>query len=155
MRSLNLPTYSFKIKSQGGKEYIFDPLRKKYVFFSPEEWVRQNFAMFLIQERDYPSGRIVIEKSLRYNKLIKRCDILVYDTLMNPVLMVECKAPTVKIGPSVFDQVAVYNLSFKVDYLIVTNGLSHYCAKIDFQSDEVRFMDDIPHYDIISQHNII
>lgn len=155
MRSLNLPTYSFKIKSQSGKEYIFDPLRKKFVFLSPEEWVRQNFTMFLIQERGYPQGRIVIEKSLIYNKLIKRCDILVYDTLLNPVLMVECKAPSVRIGPSVFDQVAVYNLSFKVDYLIVTNGLIHYCAKIDFQTKEVRFIDDIPQYNIINQQNLV
>jgi hypothetical protein len=149
MRSLNLPTYSFKIKSEAGKDYIFDTFRKKFVFLSPEEWVRQNFAMFLINERGYPMGRIVIEKSLRYNKLSKRCDILVYDDTFNPVLMVECKAPGIKIGPSVFDQIAIYNLTFKVQYLIVTNGINHYCARIEFQNSKVNFIDDIPEYESI------
>lgn len=150
MRSLNLPTYSFKIKSDGAKQYIFDKLRKKYVVLSPEEWVRQNFTWFLIEERGYSPGRIVLEKSLKFNKLIKRCDILIYNQRLEPVVMVECKAPEVKINPGVFDQIAVYNLTFKVEYLIVTNGLNHYCARIDFQKEEVKFLKDIPSYNDIN-----
>lgn len=149
MRSLNLPTYSFKIKSEGDRNYIFDPYRKKYLLLTPEEWVRQNFASFLINEKDYPSGRIITEKTLKYNQLTKRCDILIYDRNLNPLALIECKAPEVKITGSVFDQIAVYNLNFKVRYLMVTNGLSHYCARINFTKKTVEFMKEIPLYNQI------
>lgn len=147
MRSLNLPTYSFKIKSDSDKEFIFDDLRKKYLILTPEEWVRQNFVQFLIRERNYPAGRIVLEKSLKYNRLQKRCDILVFNSENNPAAMVECKAPEVKINAGVFDQIAVYNMTFKVRYLIVTNGIDHYCAEIDFLNAKVTFLDAIPEYE--------
>jgi hypothetical protein len=150
MRSLNLPTYSFKIKSVEGKEYIYDNFRKKFLYLTPEEWVRQNFACFLVNEYSYPRGRIVLEKSLKYNKLSKRCDALVYNHTGEPVLMVECKAPGVKINANVFDQIAVYNMTFKVEYLIVTNGLNHYCAKIDFEEAKINFLKAIPTYSEIS-----
>ena len=146
MRSLNLPTYSFKIKSDGEKNYIFDAFRKKYVILTPEEWVRQNFAQFLVQDKKFPSGRMVIEKSLKYNRLAKRCDILVYNNKSEPAAMIECKAPEVKIHASVFDQIAVYNMTFKVRFLIVTNGLEHYCAEIDLVGKKVKFLDHIPMY---------
>lgn len=146
MRSLNLPTYSFKIKSSADKEYIYDSFRKKYLQLTPEEWVRQNFAFYLVQDLNYPAGRIVLEKSLKYNQLNKRCDILVYNKEGEPVVLIECKAPEVRIIPSVFDQIAIYNLHFRVKYLIVTNGLSHYCAKVDFEQKSINFLKEIPDY---------
>lgn len=147
MRSLNLPTYSFKIKSLDNKKYIFDSFRKKFLQLTPEEWVRQNFAQYLVHERSYPAGRIVLEKSLKYNKLNKRCDILVYNKEGEPVLLVECKAPEIKIVSSIFDQIAIYNVNFKVKYLIVTNGLNHYCAQVNFTKKSIDFLNEIPEYE--------
>lgn len=148
MQSLNLPTYSFKIKSEGSRKLIFDPFRKKYVVLTPEEWVRQNFAQFLVHERSVPEGRIAVEKSLLHNNMKRRCDLLVYgDT--EAKLMVECKAPDVKISQKVFDQVAVYNLEFKVEYLVVSNGIDHYCCRINFEEEKIEFLKDIPDYKIL------
>lgn len=146
MRDLNLPTYSFKIKSEQGQDYIFDPFRRKYVRLTPEEWVRQNFAAYLVNEKAYPSSRIITEKSLSFNKMAKRCDVLAYGSSGQPILMVECKAPEVKLRPEVFDQVAVYNLVFRVAYLVITNGLVHYCSKVDFESRKISFLSEIPPY---------
>ena len=151
MRSLNLPTYSFKLKSENDKQYIFDTQRKKYVRLTPEEWVRQNFVKFLVKERSFPAGRIILEKTLIYNKLIKRCDILVYDRNMQPSVLIECKAPEVRITSRVFDQASVYNLIFKVRFLIVTNGLSHYCARIHYNEKKVEFLREIPFYEKLIQ----
>ena len=144
MQALNLPTYSFKIKSEGQRLIIFDEFRKKNIVLTPEEWVRQNFARFLVKERGVPAGRLVIEKSLTVNKLSKRCDILLYDK-SQALLIVECKSPKVKIDQSVFDQIIVYNMQFQVNFMIVTNGLDHYCCKID-ENGELNFLNDIPDY---------
>ena len=145
MQTLNLPTYSFKIKSENERLLIFDDFRKKTVVLTPEEWVRQNFARFLVEERGVPSGRVVIEKSLSINKLSKRCDILLYGD-SQPLLIVECKSHTIKIDQSVFDQIMVYNMQFHVRYLIVTNGLDHFCFKLD-ENGKMNFLNDIPNYD--------
>ncbi len=144
MQALNLPTYSFKIKSEGQRLIIFDEFRKKNIVLTPEEWVRQNFARFLVEERGVPAGRLVIEKSLTVNTLSKRCDILLYDKTQ-ALLIVECKSPKVKIDQSVFDQIIVYNMQFQVNFMIVTNGLDHYCCKID-ENGEFNFLNDIPDY---------
>ena len=148
MQELNLPTYSFKIKSEGDHVYIFDPFRKKFVILTPEEWVRQNIAAFLVNERNVPGGRLVIEKSLKVNELSKRCDILVYGN-DQPRLLVECKAPSVRIDQSVFDQVLIYNMNFRLDYLLVSNGLKHFALRI--QSGKAEFLDHIPDYKEIIQ----
>jgi hypothetical protein len=151
MRTLNLPTYSFKLKYSGNSEQIFDPFRKKFVKLTPEEWVRQNLAQFLINEKDYPTGRMVIEKSLQFNNMKKRCDILVYDHKTAPLVMIECKAPNVKIKKEVFDQIAVYNLVFKVRFLMVSNGMEHYMCVVDFENKKTEFMSNIPSYkDLLS-----
>ena len=149
MQALNLPTYPFKIKSEEGLEYVYDQFRKKYVRLNPEEWVRQNFALFLVNEKTYPASRIIIEKSLKVNKMIKRCDILVYNDFGQPSLIVECKSPDIKIGQETFEQVSVYNIRFKVEFLIITNGLKHFCCRVDFETQQVHFMDEIPGYDRI------
>jgi len=153
MTRLNLPDYSFKKKFAEGKEYIFDPQRNKYVLLTPEEWVRQNFVKFLIHERSYPGGRIVLEKTIKVNNLIRRCDILVYDDYFTPLLLVECKAPGVKISRSVFDQASNYNQLFNLGFLVVTNGLVHYCAQLDFAKRSIKFLNNIPHYSELLSHS--
>ena len=146
MIKLNLPFFSFKIKSMENKLYIFDIFRKKYMVLTPEEWVRQNFAHYLIQNKKYPKSIIAIEKQLNINKLTKRTDILIFDKNGNPDIIVECKAPSVKINQDTFDQIARYNLKLNANYLIVTNGLQHFYCKIDHQLKKYHFLKDIPAY---------
>lgn len=144
MQELNLPKYQFKLKEADGKIQIFDAFRKKYVVLTPEEWVRQNFLQYLITEKRYAASLIAVEAGLKYNELQKRADILVYDKQGSPFLLVECKAPEVKISQDVFDQVARYNMSFKVTYLVVTNGMDHFCCKMDYEKNSYRFLEEIP-----------
>lgn len=141
---LNLPEYQFKIKSDDKKTQIFDAVRKKYVALTPEEWVRQNFVQYLIRNRNFPASLIAIEMGLKYNKLGKRGDVVVYDREGKPYLIVECKAPGVKISQSTFDQAARYNMTLKVKYLVVTNGLSHFCCVIDHKERKYNFIEEIP-----------
>ena len=141
MKGLNIPTYSLKIKSENGLGYVYDQFRKKYVRLTPEEWVRQNFAHYLVNEKAYPASRIVIEKSLSVNKMVKRCDILIYNDTGNPVMMVECKSPDIDLGQKTFEQVSIYNISFRLEYLVITNGIKHYCCRVDFDTSEVIFLD--------------
>ncbi len=146
MQALNLPTYSLKIKSEEGLEFIYDQFRKKYVRLTPEEWVRQNFTHYLVNEKNYPASRLIIEKSLKVNKMIKRCDIVAYNDFGYPALIVECKSPDTKVRQETFEQVSIYNITFKVEYLIITNGLKHYCLKVDFKTLQVHLADEIPDY---------
>lgn len=146
MTNLNLPTYSFKIKSKENKLYIFDILRKKNVVLTPEEWVRQNYIQYLINEKKYPKTLIAIEKQLKINNLIKRTDILIFDKSGNPNIIVECKAPSIKITQDTFDQIARYNLKLQAKYLIVTNGLEHFYCKMNYQQMKYDFLKEIPNY---------
>ena len=146
MKKLNLPPYSFKIKSKENKLYIFDMLRKKNVILTPEEWVRQNFIQYLIVEKKYPKSLIAIEKQLKINNLNKRTDILIFDKNGKTNIIVECKAPKVKITQETFDQIARYNLGLNANYLIVTNGLQHYYCKMDHRLKKYNFLSDIPDY---------
>lgn len=145
MEKLNLPPYPIKLKEEKGKQYIFDSIRKKYLVLTPEEWVRQNFLQFLIQEKQCPQGLVVIEKGLKLNELQKRADALIYKD-STPLVLIEFKAPSVKITQEVFEQIGRYNSIFKVPYLIVSNGLEHYCAKINFKENNFEFLKDIPNY---------
>lgn len=147
MQKLNLPQYPIKIKEEGGTTYIFDPIRKKYLVLLPEEWVRQNFIQFLIKDKNYAAGLIAVEKGLKLNELQKRADIVVYDNYGKPLVLIECKAPKIKINQDVFEQIARYNMALKVPYLVVTNGLDHYCAKIDFAANSFEFLKEIPNYE--------
>jgi len=126
---------------------ILDPIRKKYVRLTPEEWVRQNFVQYLINEGKYPVGLIAIEIMSKFNKLKNRIDILVHDRSGNPVMIVECKSPDIKIDDEVFDQIVRYNMGFKVPYLIVTNGMDHYACKIDVENKKYEFLLVIPLYE--------
>ena len=146
MQELNLPKYQFRFKETAGKVMIFDAFRKKYVVLTPEEWVRQNFLNYLTMEKKFPASLIALEAALKYNQLQKRADILVYDKQGKPFLMVECKAPEVKITQDTFDQVARYNMIFKVKYLVVTNGLNHFCCQMDYTDNSYVYLKEIPAY---------
>jgi len=143
---LNLPPYPFRIKLEGGKHFIFDELRKKFLVLTPEEWVRQHFIQFLILNKKYPKTLIQIEAGLKINKLQKRTDVVVFDRNAARFMLIECKAPQVKIDQSVFDQAARYNSVHQVEYLVVTNGIQHYVAKIDHITKEFNFLDDLPEF---------
>jgi hypothetical protein len=146
---LNLPTYSFRITGEEGSELIFDPIRKKYVRLTSEEWVRQNFVQYLIQKGKYPPGLIEIEVMFKlHKKLIKRIDIRVRDRSGDPVLLVECKSYKVDIDDlKVKDQIGEYNMHFKVPYVIITNGMDHYAFKYDPEKNQYDYMMVIPLYE--------
>jgi len=146
MEKLNLPTYSFNIKFIEQRKYIFDFIRKKYVILTPEEWVRQNFLKYLVEEKKYPASLIAVEKEFKLNNLSKRSDAVIYNKQGDPLLIVECKAPEVKIDQKVFDQIARYNMVLHVELLIVTNGLQHFCCKLDAEMDTYYFLKEIPKY---------
>ena len=146
MEPLNLPTFDHKVKQVNGKPYIFDIIRKKYVSLTPEEWVRQHFIHLLITQYKYPKSLFAIETGMQYNKLAKRTDIMVLSTDGTPFLLVECKAPFVKIGEAALAQISRYNFTLRPSYLAATNGMSHYC----FQAinGQVHYMDDFPAYGV-------
>lgn len=146
MFSLNLPDFQVKIAVTDGKKMVFDPLRRKYVALTPEEWVRQHFVHFLIQHKGYPSGLLANEVQLTLNGTRKRCDTVLYDRTRTPRMIIEYKAPTVPITRQVFDQITRYNIVLKVDYLIVSNGLEHYCCKVDYKRFCCNFLKEIPDY---------
>ena len=138
MVRLNLPEYSFRIQKTEKGLQIFDPIRKKFIALTPEEWVRQNFMQYLIREKKYPESLIAVETGLKYNRLKKRSDITVYDRKGKVWMIIECKSPKIKISQETFNQVAVYNMSgkTKTKYLAVTNGLKHYCCEMHSPSNE-------------------
>ena len=142
--TLNLPKYEFRIKNKDNQPYIFDFIRKKYYLLTPEEWVRQHFMRYLIEEKKYPKGRIGVEILVKINGMNKRSDIVVYDEKGNPLLIVECKRPEVAITQETFDQIARYNLQLNANYLVVTNGLQHFCCQMDFKNQNYIFLEEIP-----------
>ena len=126
---------------------ILDPLRRKFVKLTPEEWVRQNFVQYLINEGKYPRGLLGIEVLFRLNKLKRRTDILVHDRSGKPLMIVECKAPDIDLDEKVFEQIANYNFKYKLPYLIVTNGMHHYACKIDQKEKKIEYLLVIPLYE--------
>ena len=146
MRNLNFPSYKFRIKNSENNTHIFDVIRKKFVVLQPEEWVRQNCIQFLINEKNFPVNLINVEKVVRINGLNKRYDIIAYNSDGSIFLIVECKAPKVKISQSAFDQIARYNLTLKASYLMVTNGLNHYFCTIDHNLGIYNFLKELPNY---------
>ena len=146
MQELNLPPYEYRIQEIDGKTHIFDPLRKKLLVLTPEEWVRQHFVHFLIEHKNYPKSLIKCESGLVYNQLQKRTDIIVYDRNGKPFLLVECKAATVKIDQKVFNQVAIYNQTVKAPFICVTNGLKTFVCQINFEESSSVFLNHLPHF---------
>ncbi len=146
LQKLNLPEYSFKIKSEGQRKYIFDNIRKRYIVLTPEEWVRQNLISYLVKEKKYPPSLMAVEMPLKINRMERRADIVLFSRLGKPLIIAECKAPGIPVSQLVFDQVAGYNLDMKVNYLIVSNGMAHYCAKLDHDKKSWEFLKQIPDY---------
>lgn len=150
---LRFPASRFQLKKKGDKFYIFDLSRRKFVLLTPEEWVRQNCLHFLHNYKNFPISLLSVEKSFKLNNLILRYDIVAYSKNANPLLLVECKAPEVKITQQTFDQIAVYNLELKVPYLVVTNGIELFCCSVDFDRSRFLFLDEIPDYKLINEQN--
>jgi hypothetical protein len=149
---LNFPDYKFKITAasvEGQSSKIFDIVRKKYVTLTPEEWVRQHLMQFLITEKKFPASLMAIESKLKVNQLLKRTDIVVYNNLLQPMLIAECKAPSVRITQKAFDQAARYNLTLDVKYFVLTNGLQIYSCKINHEEKRYDFLEEIAEYSLM------
>ena len=146
MYELNLPKYGIKIKNDKGHQSIFDVLRRKYVALTPEEWVRQHFVHFLIEHKGYPKALMANEIQLAIGNKKLRCDSVLYDRTLKPRMIIEYKAPSVSITQKVFDQITIYNMLLHVDYLVVSNGIKHYCCRMDYANQKYLFLEDIPDY---------
>ncbi|CAN1558168.1 Type I restriction enzyme R protein, N-terminal domain containing protein [Flavobacteriaceae bacterium] len=146
MKQLQFPTYSFRFKNSENKVAIFDEIRKKFIIITPEEWVRQHVVQFLLQDKKYPKSHINVEKLLKINDLIKRYDVVVYNPDGSIFILVECKAPEIKISQHTFDQIARYNMTLNAEYLMVTNGLNHYFCKMDYENEKYDFLSELPEY---------
>ncbi len=146
MQPLNFPKYSFRIKSSENRLHIFDVIRKKFVLLQPEEWVRQHTIHFLLETKKYPKSLINVEKQLVVNQLKKRYDIVVFKPNGDIQILVECKAPDVKVSQTAFDQIAQYNYLLKSNYLMVTNGIDHFYCETDIENEKYRFLKEIPDF---------
>jgi type I site-specific restriction-modification system R (restriction) subunit len=144
MQKLNLPEYSFRLKTTKGKDFIFDSLRKKFVRLTPEEWVRQNFVQFLLSEKNFSPSLTVVEALVKVNSNPQRADLVVFDRSGSPLLIAEFKAPEIKISQQTFDQIVRYNMQLKVRFLIVSNGLEHYCCSINYSENSYAYLPEIP-----------
>tara|TARA_B100000745_G_C20044374_1_gene355987 strand:- start:70 stop:516 length:447 start_codon:yes stop_codon:yes gene_type:complete len=144
MPQLNLPKVALKTKSVEGTIQVFDVIRKKYFVLTPEEWVRQHFIHYLNTEKNYPMGLMGVEKMVKYNALKTRADIVLYTTEGKAKMIVECKAPNVKITQDTFNQIAKYNFKLKVPFLVVTNGMQHFCCKMDYEKNINCFLEEVP-----------
>lgn len=146
MQELNLPKFEIRVQRQKDKLTIFDFLRRRHVALTPEEWVRQHFTHFLVEHKGYPKGLLANEVELSVGDKSLRCDSVLYDRELHPQMIVEYKAPKIKLTQKVFQQIATYNLLLHVDYLVVSNGIEHHCVKMDYDNQKYLFLDDIPEY---------
>ena len=144
--NLNLPPFEPKISEQAGKTMVWDPVRMLWAPLTPEEQVRQAFVSYLSNYKGYPLSHIANEQAIQLNGMSRRCDSVVYDKAGTPKVIVEYKRPSIKLTQKVFDQISRYNLVLHVDYLIITNGLKHYCVRMDYNAGKYTFLQDIPTY---------
>ena len=142
-----MPAYDVKIRGTREKPEIFDFLRRRYVALTPEEWVRQHFTHWLVDHKGYPKGLLANEVALQCGEKTVRCDSIVYGNDQRPLMICEYKAPSVPISQHVFTQISAYNLLLHVDYLVVSNGLQHYCCRMDYEHQKYTFLKDIPDYE--------
>ena len=149
MVQLNLPPYQIRVKETGGRKQVFDILRRKYVALTPEEWVRQHFIHYLIEHKNYPASLLANEVPLQIGEKRMRADSVLYDNQLHPRIIIEYKAPNITLTQKVFDQITVYNLLLHVDYLIVSNGMTTYICKIDYEKQTYKFLETIPNYENI------
>jgi len=146
IKQLNFPEYQFKYKEIEGKLFIWDQIRKQYVYSGPEEIVRQHLVTYLIRELSYPKSLINVEKQVKVNGMSRRTDVLVFNKEVKPLLIAECKSPNIALDQGAFNQIANYNLTLKVNYLVITNGLKHFCCKLDQKKGQYCFVNRIPMY---------
>ena len=149
MLSLNLPVFDAKVVNREGKPVIFDVIRRRYVALTPEEWVRQHFVHFLLNHKGYPQALMANEVQVQLNGTKKRCDTVLYRRDLKARMIVEYKAPDIEITQAVFNQITRYNMVLKVDYLVVSNGLQHYCCRMDYEKNSYTFLPDIPDYQLL------
>lgn len=145
MQQLKLPAYSFKIKTIDGIDLIFDRVRSKYVTLTEEEWVRQHIICYLIEDLNYPKGLIKVESGVLYNTRTKRSDIVVYNNLGKPLILVECKSPTTNISQATLEQAAMYNHTLKAKIILLTNGLNHYTFSVGDKGKLIN-LESVPPY---------
>jgi predicted type IV restriction endonuclease len=146
VQDLIFPPINPKIKTEDNRQYILDPVRKTWVVLTPEEWVRQHVVDFLISHRNYPLALMKTEAAHKSNVGLRRTDIIVCDKTGKPVMIVECKAPVVKITQETLEQIANYNLTVKAEYLLVTNGLVLFGYKVNFDTGNTSQLSEIPNY---------
>ena len=147
MIQLNLPTCELVMRGEGEERVIFDPIRRKFVRLTPEEWVRQHFLRYLIDRCRYPASLMAVEMGFQFQEMPRRADIVAHGRQGTPYLMVECKSPGVSIVQATFDQVSRYNRVIQARFLAVTNGLKHYCWRIDSGSGQYEFLKGIPPFE--------
>lgn len=147
---INLPSYEIKLRERDGRREIFDFLRRRYVALTPEEWVRQHFTHWLVEHKSYPKGLLANEVELRVGEKRLRCDTILYNNVLRPLMIIEYKKPDVSITQRVFDQIVSYNMLLRADYLVVSNGVRHYCCRMDYAGGSYEFLRDIPEYDTIT-----
>ena len=143
---LNLPSYEPRLNQRSGKTYIYDELRRKAVRLTPEEWVRQHFVHYLLSYLGYPSGLMMNEVGLELGQTKKRCDTVVYDRQLRPLMLLEYKAPQVPITDKVLQQIVRYNYALRVPYLVLSNGLTHYAWRIDYEGQSYSPLPQLPRY---------
>lgn len=148
MQPLQFPSYKFRFKSNENKRLIFDEIRKRFVVLTPEEWVRQHVVRFLISELNYPKSHLNVEKQLLLHGIKKRYDVVVFNPDGTIQIIVECKAPAVSIQQDTFDQIARYNLVTRANFLMVSNGLSHYYCKLDYVEERYIFLEKLPEFSL-------
>jgi len=155
MEPLNLPFTELRIKKQKGKDYVFDRLRKQFVRLTSEEYVRQQFISFLIDYKGYPSGRMANEIEITLGNVRKRCDTVLYDNYLRPLMIVEYKAPSQVINQKTFDQITRYNFALQTPWLIISNGIRHFCCRMDKEKNAYIFVNEIPEYEKIMNESVI
>lgn len=146
MKDLSLPSYGARVRAESGEIQIWDEFRMKWVVCTPEEWVRQHFVHFIANHLGFPKGRIGLEITLNVNQMKKRADVCVFDKTGKPYILAECKAPDVNLDDKVFEQISRYNLSLNAPFLLITNGIKHYCAKIDLKQKKWELISEFPFY---------
>jgi hypothetical protein len=143
MIKIDYPNPKFRIKTEADKDWIFDEIRKKWIHITPEEWVRQNFLKWLIQTKGIPASLIAVEKEIKLGELKKRCDIVVYKSAI-PWMIVECKEMEVKLDEAVIKQILNYNISLRVQFLIITNGSDTFAFEL--KNEEIHLLSEIPDF---------
>lgn len=150
IQPLNLPKAPLKLSRKDEVVFVWCEIRKKKLQLTPEEWVRQHVIHFLIQEKNVPLGVIASEQSIQVYGLLKRCDLVVYNQSGKPIVLVECKAPDVKLTEKVVYQIAQYNSKLNVDYLLITNGIEHYYCYINRQTNAIEYLENLPNWNEIA-----